>query len=143
MKVKKEVTVAIIIGLLIGGVVVGGVLRARKAMTTISAPATSAPSPTPGESVVTPTGLFLTVDTPDNQVVDQAALIVSGKTLPATYIVINGEAGDAIIVPDSLGSFSQEIKLVKGANTIKVTVYQEDGTKKEHVINTVYTTAEI
>lgn len=143
MKVKKEITIAVIIGLIIGTIVVGGVLRARQALSSLTPTTTSAPSPMPSGTAVETQGLFLTIDTPDNQVTDQASLIISGKTLPATYIVINGEAGDAILVPNDLGNFSQEVKLVKGANTIKITVYQEDGTKEERVLNTVYTTAEI
>lgn len=143
MKVKKEVTVAVIIGLILGVIVVGGVLRARKALMSIGV----TPSPTPSSQVTASkdenSGLFLTLSTPDNQVLQQSSLTVSGKTLPGTYIVINGEAGDSIIVPNDLGDFSQSVTLVRGANTINVTVYQEDGTKKEVTITAVYTTAEI
>lgn len=143
MKVKKEVTVAVIIGLLLGVIIVGGILRARKAIMNIAPISTSRPT-----SQVTPAneddkGLFLTLETADNQVLKEAKLTVTGKTLPGTYIVINGEAGDSIIVPNDLGSFSQEVTLVKGANTILITVYQPDGTKKSATLNAVYTTAEI
>ena len=143
MKVKKEVTVAVIIGLILGVIIVGGILRARRAIMNL-APITSS-----RENSQVPSGkdqdqgLFLTLETADHQVVKEAKLVISGKTLPGTYIVINGEAGDSIIVPSDLGNFSQEITLVKGANTILVTVYQADGTKKEATLNAVYTTAEI
>lgn len=143
MKVKKEVTVAIFIGLLLGIVVFGGILRARKAITGLTPTVTAEKSPQPQDETAEDQGLFLTIDTPDNQVLKVPTLTVAGKTLPSTYIVINGEAGDSIIVANSLGNFSQDIALVKGANSISITVYQEDGTKKESVLNAVYTTAEI
>jgi hypothetical protein len=143
MKVKKEVTVAIFIGLILGGIVVGGILRARKALNNFTPVHVTQNSPVPSTTSAPQQGLFLTIDTPDNQVVKEASFILTGKTLPGTYIVINGEAGDSIIVPNELGNFSQTITLVKGANTIRVTAYQEDGTKQESTINAVYTTAEI
>lgn len=143
MRVKKEVTVAIIISLILGIVIVGGVLRARQALTNLSelpiAQKFNHNSPEPSAAK----GFFLTLSTPDNQVLNQPTLTLTGKTLPATYIVINGEAGDSIIVPNNLGDFSQDVSLVKGANTIRVTVYQEDGTKQEAVLNAVYSTTEI
>lgn len=143
MKVKKEVTVAIIIGLLLGVIIMGGVLRARRALTVISEPSSASPSAMPKASQEPQKGLFLSLDTLDNQVVKEASFNIAGKTLPGTYIVINGESGDSIIVPNAVGNFSQNITLVKGANTIKITVYQEDGTKQETTLNAVYTTAEI
>lgn len=143
MKVKKEVTVAVIIGLILGVIVVGGVLRARRALMSI----VPGSSPRPSSQVVATTdtnsGLFLTIETPDNQVLQESSITITGKTLPGTYIVINGEAGDSIIVPNDIGDFSQSVTLVRGANTIVVTAYQEDGTKKEVTVTAVYTTAEI
>jgi hypothetical protein len=66
-----------------------------------------------------------------------------GKTLPKTYIAITGEKGEYLIVPNELGSFSQEIVLTKGANLITITVYLENGQKVEKSLSVVYTTAEI
>ena len=148
MKIKKEVTVAGIIGLLIGAVVVGGVLRAKSALQKIES---SLNSTLKGESFKAdtnsdPTSLFLTLETADNQITASNKITIAGRTLPKDMvagIVINGENGDSIIVPDELGSFSQDISLVKGANTIHVTVYQDDGTKVDSTITVVYTTSEI
>lgn len=142
MKVKKEVSLAIFIGLIIALLVTGGVLRAQKALRTVELVSLKdrviKPSPTP----VT-TRLFLELTTPDNLVTDKATITLNGKTLPGTYIAILGEKGEYLIVPNELGSFSQEVTLVKGANSIKITVYENDGNKIEKTISTVYTTAEI
>jgi len=144
MNARKEITIAVIIGLLVGLVVVGGIMRARSALDTFTPDSITKvldkkpPSPTPSSDE-----LFLTLTTLDNQVLDTDTQLIEGDTKIDTYIVILGEAGEYIIVPNELGHFSQEIKLVSGANTIKVTSWQKDGSKEEVTINTIYTTAEI
>ena len=144
MKIKKEATVAVIIGLVLALVVTGGVLRARTALQSIKLPTRESVSnsklPTPE---IKTTELFLDLTTPDNSVSTVPKFILSGKTLPSTYIAILGEKGEYLIVPNDLGVFSQEITLVKGANTIKINVYQNDGNKIESTINAVYTTAQL
>jgi hypothetical protein len=145
MAAKKEITVAIIIGLILALIVMGGVLRAHTALKEMSQKITTSTSSK--ESSTKPekkaTDLFLTLDTPDNQVVDQPELTVSGKTLPKTYIAITGEKNEYLIVPSDVGSFSQSVTLVKGANTIRIVIYQEDGTHVEQTLTAVYTTAEL
>lgn len=146
MKIKKEVTVAVIIGLLIGALVVGGILRARSAINQLKNTSDTGSLPS---SVQTPVSennngeLFLSLITVDNQVVHTPSITVTGKTLPATYVVVNSEKGDYIIVPNELGTFSQDVNLVKGANTILVTVYEENGNKEEQSLTIIYTSAEI
>lgn len=142
MKPRKEITFAVIIGLIFGLIVLGGILRARRALSDL---AKSSPTPTPLASGAAKVeqGLTLALETPDNQVRSEATLTISGKTDPHAYIVILGEAGEHILIPSDQGLFSQEIKLVSGANTIRVTSYLEDGTKVERTLNAVYTTAEI
>lgn len=145
MKARKEVTVAVIIGLFLAILITGGILRARSAIENMQKNNKSLTSSNktgnhPGNPDNT---FFLDVETPDNSVTDKDKLTVMGKTLPKTYLAITGEKGEYLIVPNELGSFSQEITLTKGANVITVTVYLEDGQKIEKVLNVVYTTAEI
>lgn len=144
MKVKKEATVAVVIGLILALVVTGGVLRARTALKDIKLPSKeSLLGGTPKSSPAKIAELFLDLTTEDNSVLNVPKLAISGKTLQGTYIAILGEKGEYLIVPNDLGSFSQEIALVQGANTIKIVVYQNDGKKIEKTLNAVYTTAEL
>lgn len=142
MKVKKEATVAVVIGLVIALIVTGGILRAQKAIKSIKLPTRESlkKSQTPAPESKTKE-LFLELTTPDNSVTTEPKLTLTGKTLPGTYIAILGEKGEYLIVPNDLGSFSQEVILVKGANSIKLVIYQNDGTKIERTLNAVYTTA--
>jgi hypothetical protein len=142
MKVKKEVTVAVVIGLFLALIVTGGVLRAQTAIRSLSknsqvaVDVTSSPIPKSN-------GLFLDITTPDNAILKDPKFTLTGKTLPGTYIAILSEKGEYLIVPSDVGSFSQDIILIKGVNTIKITVYENDGTKVDKTLSAVYTTAEI
>ncbi|MEI8232761.1 MAG: hypothetical protein WCG44_03385 [bacterium] len=144
MKVRKEATVAVVIGLILALIVTGGVLRARTALKSVNFGGKDSFLQTKKTSPESKTNeLFLELTTPDNSVTTEAVLTLSGKTLPSTYIAILGEKGEYLIVPSDVGSFSQEVSLVKGANTIKVNIYQGDGKKIEKTVNAVYTTAEL
>ena len=144
MKVKKEATVAVVIGLILAVIVMGGVLRARHALQTIKMPTKeSFNAPRKTEPDKTKPELFLDITTPDNSVAQDSSFTITGKTLPNTYIAILGEKGEYLIVPNDLGTFSQEISLIKGANTIKINVYQADGKKIEKTLSAVYTTAQL
>jgi hypothetical protein len=139
MKIKKEATVAVIIGLVLALVVTGGVLRARRALQNIKLPTRESMGnsklPTPETKS---TELFLDLTTPDNSVSTQPKLTLSGKTLPSTYIAILGEKGEYLIVPNDLGVLARNY-FSQRANTIKINVYQNDGNKIESTINAVYT----
>ncbi len=145
MKIKKEATVAVIIGLIIALVVTGGVLRARTALNTLALPTKESLKNTFGSKSDSSekSGLFLELTTPDNTVSSEPEMTLSGKTLPGTYIAILGEKAEYLIVPSDLGIFSQNIALVQGANSIKINVYQADGTSVEKTLSAVYTTAEL
>jgi hypothetical protein len=143
MKVKKEATVAIVIGLILALIVIGGVIRAQSALKNIKLPTKESFLSTKPSKDEKATELFLDITTPDNAVVTEPVLTLTGKTLPSTYIAILGEKGEYLIVPSDLGVFSQEITLIKGANTIKITTYQKDGKKVEKTISVVYTTAQL
>ncbi len=141
---KKEATVAVIIGLILALVVTGGILRARHALRELKLQGKELREPSLSQSPDSNAApLFVELTTPDNSVTATPKLAITGKTLPGTYIAILSELGEYLIVPTDLGNFSQEVNLVKGANMIHITVYQSDGTKIEESLNAVYTTAQL
>ncbi|TXH00747.1 MAG: hypothetical protein E6R05_06585 [Candidatus Moraniibacteriota bacterium] len=143
MKVRKEVTLAIIIGLFIAIIIAGGIYRAKTAIENFDPQSilNSNKEESNSPDINNDKKLFIELDTPDNLVTDSPSLKISGKTLPNTYIAITTEQNDYLIVPNNLGSFSQEVTLIKGANSINVTVFTSDGTKVESSLSAVYTTA--
>ena len=144
MKARKEVTLAIIIGLIIALIIAGGIYRAKTAIQNFD-PQSLIPKKQSKDGVnqdqKTEQKLFVELDTADNSVTDKATFTISGKTLPKTYIAITTESNDYLIVPNDVGSFSQEVNLIKGANRLTITVYTQDGVKVEDALSVVYTTA--
>ncbi|MBP9702614.1 hypothetical protein KBD69_02915 [Candidatus Woesebacteria bacterium] len=144
MKARKEVTLAIIIGLIIALIIAGGIYRAKTAIQNFD-PQSLIPKKQSKDGAnqdqKTEQKLFVELDTADNSVTDKATFTISGKTLPKTYIAITTESNDYLIVPNDVGSFSQEVNLIKGANRLTITVYTQDGVKVEDALSVVYTTA--
>lgn len=143
--VKKEITIAIVIGLIIGLIITGGVLRARSAIKNISSPDSKSRRTTSlTDNDKSKNQLSLSISEPeDNSIVQEATITLTGQTIPDTYVAIVAEKSEHLIVPNDVGQFTQDIDLIKGANTIKITVYTNNGDKTEKILNIVYTTAEI
>lgn len=144
MKPRKEITLAVIIGLILALIIAGGVYRARSAIRNIT-PSKIVNNFTnnPQNSDKKEAALFLDIETPDNSVVNESKIQLVGKTLPGTFIAITSDKNDYLIVPNELGSFSQEITLIKGANTVTTTVYTKSGEKIEKKLSIVYTTQQL
>lgn len=144
MKPRKEITLAIIIGLVIALIIAGGIYRAKTAIQNFD-PQSIIPQKKSDVSNIPDQNnekkLFLELITPDNTVTDKDTFTISGKTLPKTYLAITTESNDYLIVPNDVGNFSQEVKLIKGANLLTVTVFTQDGDKVEESLSVVYTTA--
>lgn len=146
MKIKKEAIMATIIGLIIGLLITGGVLRAQRALDSRESrePTSESSNSNKLPEEATPGELELLIEEPeDNLVVGDDAVTITGTTQPGTYIAIITEKNEYLIVPNEVGQFSQEISLVSGANTITISVYDESGNRVEKTLNIVYTSAEI
>jgi len=146
MKVHKEITLAVVIGLILALAIAGGIYRARTAIQNYKPKGepsnTSSNSPNAADNISN-SSLYLELESLDNTVTNTPTYKVSGKTLPGTFIAITSDKNDYLIVPNDLGSFSQEVGLIKGANTLGITVYTKDGVKVEKKLSVVYTTVDL
>jgi hypothetical protein len=138
---RKEVFIAIILGATIGGIVTYGVYRANQALinkaTGNNPQLLDLPSPPP----ITEANIDLNIISPQNSTVtDQDIISIEGKSIENAIIAISTDTQDFIIETDKNGLFNQEVELVKGANTIKVTA--SDGAKlsPQQSLNIVYST---
>jgi hypothetical protein len=149
---QKEISVAIIIGLVISALIIGGIYRAKTAIdahlqrnTSNQAARTSNPTTLdsqPGEQESLELPLNIT-EPVDGAVVDVAKIELKGNTFKEGYVTILTDNREFIIVPTETGSFSQELTLIRGANTIVVTVYNSQGDRTTQILNVVYTTADL
>lgn len=87
--------------------------------------------PTPGEKATPlPTKVLkvfkIEITSPEEQALSQKELItVEGKTRAKVLVVITGELGFEVVKSDNDGSFSKEIRLEEGGNTLVVTAYDQ------------------
>lgn len=124
---KKEKIILSIIALIIGVVVATACFfiyqSTRKVeKSSIKTISISDPSPTPSS------GLFLTIDTPqDEEVVDTRTIKISGKTTPDAKIVILTQESEEAAIPTKDGSFSTDINLSSDENIIEVSAIGANG----------------
>lgn len=150
---RKELVVAIFLGLIVGLLIVAGIVVARQAFEkhqtgpegTANEPSPISTSLSAGSATATPTPPkhSLIIDQPDdNSVVSSSELTISGKTTPKSTIAIVSEKNEYFTSSDEAGLFSQKIELITGVNEIKMAALAPNEKQAEITLTVVYTTAE-
>ena len=128
MKLNKKLTtkqfiISQLLLLLVGAVILGGIyyilnIQYQKAdKPFLYGPVTTLPK-----------SLLLDLDQPDdNTLFFQVTILVSGKTGPLKEVLISTDSLDLVIKSKKDGSFSTEINLDEGENTVTVVVFDSDG----------------
>ena len=144
---RKEVSVAILLGFGIGLLVVFGIITAQTALkqhpqNTKSGQGTGI-TPTPGTPQASASAHAITLtDTQDGQVFSDPSSSISGTTTPLSHVAITTEQDQFFVDADSEGKFSQSITLVSGENEIHLVSFSPSGERAEQVVSVVYTTAD-
>lgn len=122
---RKEVILAVIIGVLLGGVILYGINLANNASKdttseeTIESTTKATPTPTKSNNLIS-------IAIPlDNSVVTESVVSLKGTTKPNLNIAIISENDDLLTTSDKTGSFSANINLINGENKITVTIVDE------------------
>lgn len=139
---KKELFVAIILGLSMGLIITYGIYRAQQVDTRQQAAILEIDT----EELADISDLqnTLIIDSPkDESVVDQQNISVAGQTLPGAFVVIYVNEDPVITSADSTGAFSITARLRTGANVISVHSIAEDGTEVVADVVVSYTTEPI
>jgi hypothetical protein len=130
---RKEVSFAVIIGIILGGAILFGINLANQSTSNLPK------SPVP--QIITPTlaqenspsevkdqkSEILIPSFSDNDVVFETPLILAGTAVPNTSIALVTNEDDILTKTDASGIFTSEINLVSGLNTITISQPQ-DGT---------------
>lgn len=140
---RKEVILAIIIGVILGGIVLYGLKIANQTVVVQK----TEEEPTPIAITITPTPTpteTLTFDSPaDHSVSFTSTITLVGHTTPQTSVAITSESEDEIIESDNIGNFSTEITLIGGENIITATIPLQDGTVYTKSLTVIYTSTTI
>ena len=135
---KKEIVVAILLGLTLGLIVSVGVYRARKSLQsqTTNQPIPSS-SPTPD---TTGKGPLVIISPEDESIQSTKELKITGTTKPEALIVIMVNDTPFVTTADKSGNFSIQTELKTMANIIVVRAIDEDGNTTEEKRSVIYTT---
>lgn len=138
---RKEVILAITIGLLLGLIITFGIYTANQATSKTDSVSDNQLLPTPGTTNVTDSQALITLVSPlDGEIFKVAEATISGKVKPGTQLIILSESEDLVVTIDKDNSFNQTVKLASGANLIELIAI--NGTDRQDIkINLVYTTA--
>jgi hypothetical protein len=134
---RKEILLAIFVGLLVGLAITFGVYTVRqhmlrsKTVSEIEASrqltATATPQPQ----------LTLALNEPsENLITDKTAVPVAGRAIPMSYVVIMVGTQEFITTADKDGDFAQTVNLQPDGNLITVTATTPEG-KQETIARTV------
>ncbi len=141
---RKEVILAIIGGVALGLLVIGGLWWTNKATTEESLNITPTPVLEQSPTLIPTPSLSLEIISPeDESIIEEEKITLEGKTAPESVVVVIYPEGENIVEADKEGNFETEITLVGGANEIKITAYDKEGNQVEKNLTLVYSTAKI
>ncbi len=124
---KKEVILAIVVGIIMGLFITYGVYQANQAIEPAATDVNQLENqvqPTPGSAK----NAKLTIYSPEDELI-QAELTtkVTGKTIANSYVIIFVNEAPYITLADETGNFSKDLTLETYANYINIHSLDEDG----------------
>jgi len=136
---KKELSLAVLIGLILGLIITYGVYRARRAEQETAVQTTeSIAGQVEGEPLAS--NQVITLSSPADESVQAFPEIkIAGTTKPNIFVIIFIDEDEFITTADNTGNFAIEGKLTAGGNVISVQTLDEEGqvNKIERVV--IYT----
>ena len=140
---SKEAIIAIAIGFLLGLVITFGVYTANRSIKEKeNSPASTKASDSPLSSAAPEA--ILEIESPENEsLVEQSEITIRGQSDPQAIIAIFTEENEHLLTTNNEGTFSAQIKLIKGVNNIKVTAVNKTNQKVERNLTIVYSTITI
>ncbi len=139
---RKEVLLAIIIGVGLGLVLTFGIWTANRALREKGGGGGASPTP---DLAVTPTPIQqfnLAILSPEEfDLFDKETILVSGTAAPFANLVILGSGQELATIASETGKWEISVKLVPGENEIKVVVFDANGEQRsEKSVTVVYST---
>lgn len=139
---KKEVIIAIVIGLVLGLIVTYGIYRAKTSLNSSQQAASTSndASPSPSSSLHN----SLTLLAPEDESVQATSDVkVTGTTDPDALVIIFMNDLPQVIRADKSGNFSIQTKLQQGSNVITVRTLDEEGNTAEAQRTVIFTTVSL
>ena len=141
---KKEVLIAIAIGLGIGLLITFSVYSAQRYLKEVNQ--IQSPVSEKATGSITPSEILpsLSLTSPiDESISKEAKISVIGITSPSAWVVILTEKGELTVQADTKGNFETSISLISGENEIEVKSFGDKGEVTSKTVTVVYSTVEI
>lgn len=136
---KKELLLAVLIGLTVGLVIVFGFYRTRILLTPKNQTTNLESSPAPDSALESLTNLV--VHSPlDESIQESPEVTIAGTTNNNEFVVILVNDQDFVTTADDSGNFSVSATLEAGSNIIQVKSLNEDGQVTTKELTVIYTT---
>ena len=148
---KKEVVLAIILGLTAGVIVTFGVYTANRALQQRAAESSTEATPLPPSAEEEPSApqpaqkSALEIETPEsNSIATEEILTTRGQTFPSALIVVMVNDTDFLGTANESGKFTIPVKLTPGSNTLVFTAQDPNSTAQEEAQRlVVFSTADL
>ncbi len=137
---RKEIIVAVIMGLILGMVIAYGIYRTNQTIDNkIENTNTNNGLSSPSEDTSINNEVKLTVIEPENlDGIIENPITLSGLTQQNSYVVVSSENDDVVLKSDTKGGFSTTVNLLGGINQILVKSPNPDKLSDGHIITLVY-----
>lgn len=146
---RKEVSIAIIIGIILGGIILYGINLANTSTSNLKEQNQNKQQnlqpnqPNDFSAPSSPSSSLNITSHVSNQVLFEKEITLSGKANPSSNISIIWEDDEAIIKSDEKGIFDQKITLISGENNIQVDVLNQNSTLESKTLKLFYSTKPI
>ncbi|HBC45208.1 MAG: hypothetical protein UX08_C0025G0011 [Candidatus Collierbacteria bacterium GW2011_GWB1_45_35] len=136
---RKEVLLAVIFGVLLGAIILIGINLANNSVSSL--PSSNDTSSTKTVPTPSPAKKSVEIISPQNHaVISEKTISLSGKATPDANLTIITEIDDLIIQSSAEGTFSAQINLIAGENTITVTTLLPDYSTESESITIIQST---
>jgi hypothetical protein len=138
---RKEIIVAIVVGILLGVAIAFGIWRANTALNNIDDLQKNPPPQEENQNKTDKTEVSngLSLVKPENfDVLTSDTTTISGLTKPSSVVFVSTEKFDYTTMSKKNGEFSQQIELVGGLNRIIIKSYDKDGFSNTDELILVY-----
>lgn len=124
---KKEMLLAVLIGLIVGLILTYGFYRARNFGINQRNPELTETATTSNSPIPSSNSSLVIISPEDELVVAEKKITVAGTTSPNSQVVIFVNNEESLTTADSSGNFSTERTLQAGGNIITVHALNENG----------------
>ncbi len=140
---KKEVVIAIFVGLSLGLIITFGIRTAQNSLKNRTLAHPSPKSQASQDVAAADHTLLITAPAPDEIVTDSELNIVGSTTANSMVSIVGSDGIETSTIADDTGAFNAPVTLIAGVNVITITSFDPAGDQSDTTFNVVLSTADL